>query len=50
MTIKKLIGIRMAAKMPNAQIGLISLRALARKATAVVLDVTRIARKERLKA
>jgi len=50
MTIRKLTGIKMAAKMPNARIGLISLSALARKATAVVLEVTRIARNERLNA
>ena len=46
----KFTGISIAAKIPNARIGLISDSALARKATAVVLEVTRIARNERLKA
>ena len=48
-TIKKLTGMIIAAKIPNARIGLMSERALERKAMAVVLDVTRIALKERLK-
>lgn len=50
MTIMKLTGIRMAANMPKARIGLISDNALAKKATAVVLEVTRIALKDRLNA
>ncbi len=49
MTIRKLTGIIIAAKIPNARIGLMSDRALARNAIAVVLDVTKIALKERLK-
>ena len=47
---KKLTGIMMAAKIPKERIGLISEAALARKATAVVLDVTMMALNERLKA
>ena len=50
MTIKKFTGIIMAAYIPNARIGRMSERALARKATAVVDDVTAMARKARLKA
>lgn len=38
-----------AAKMPNALIGLISDRALARNAIAVVLEVTAMALKDLLK-
>ena len=45
----KLTGIIIAAKMPNARIGTISDRAFARNATHVVLDVTKIAPKARLK-
>ena len=45
MTMKKLTGMMIAAKMPNARIGRISERALARKAIAVVLEVTKIALK-----
>lgn len=45
----KLTGMIIAAKMPNALIGLISDSALERKAMAVVLDVTKIALNERLK-
>ena len=50
MTIKKLTGTMIAAKIPKALIGLISDKEFARKATAVVLEVTAMARKERLKA
>ena len=50
MTIKKLTGTIIAAKMPKPLIGRMSDAALARNATAVVLDVTAIARKERLNA
>ena len=42
-------GIIIAAKMPNARIGTTSDRALARNATDVVLDVTKIALKAREK-
>ena len=49
-TIRKFTGTIMAAKIPNARIGLISDEALARKATAVVLEVTAIARNDLLKA
>ena len=49
MTIKKLTGMIIAAKIPKARIGRMSDKALARKAMAVVLEVTRIALKERLK-
>ena len=48
-TMKKLTGIMIAAKMPKARIGRMSLIALARNAMAVVLEVTRIALKDRLK-
>lgn len=44
------IGIRMAAKLPKARIGLMSERAFAAKATAVVVEVTRMARNDLLKA
>lgn len=49
-TIKKLTGMMIAAKIPKARIGLMSDVALARKATAVVLDVTAMALKDLLKA
>jgi hypothetical protein len=42
-TSKKLIGISTPVKIPNALIGIISLKAFAKKATAVVLEVTDIA-------
>ena len=45
---KKFTGIKMAANMPKALIGLMSDSVFARKAAAVVLEVTVIARKERL--
>jgi len=45
----KFTGIIIAAKIPNARIGTTSDRPFARKATHVVLDVTRIALKARLK-
>ena len=48
--IMKLTGMIIAAYIPNPLIGLISENALARNATAVVLDVTVMARNERLKA
>ena len=41
---------RIAAYIPNARMGLTSESAFARNATAVVLEVTAIARNERLKA
>ena len=50
MTIKKLTGTIIAAKIPKALIGLISEAAFARKATAVVLEVTAMARNERFQA
>lgn len=50
MTIRKFTGMIIAAKIPKPRIGRISDAALAMKATAVVLEVTAIARKERLKA
>jgi hypothetical protein len=51
MTIKKkLIGIKTPVNIPNALIGIIGLKALAKKATAVVLDVTVIALTPLLKA
>ena len=50
MTIMKLTGIKIAVKMPNAQIGLMSLSAFAKKATAVVHEVTNMVRKALLKA
>ena len=50
MTIKKFTGTIIAAKMPKPRIGRMSDAALARKATAVVLEVTAIARNDRLKA
>ena len=49
MTSIKLTGMIVAAKMPNARIGLMSDRAFDRNAIAVVLDVTRMALNERLK-
>jgi len=49
MTMKKLTGIMIAAKIPNARIGLMSESALAKNAIAVVLEVTRIARNDLLK-
>lgn len=42
-TRKKLMGIKTPVKIPNALIGIIGLVALAKNATAVVLDVTVIA-------
>lgn len=42
-TKKKLIGIRTPENIPNALIGIIGLNAFAKKATAVVLEVTDIA-------
>ena len=45
----KFTGIIIAAKMPNARIGTISDRPLAKNATDVVLEVTKIALKARLK-
>ena len=50
MTIPKFTGTMIAAKMPKALIGLISEPAFERNAIAVVLDVTKIAPKERLQA
>ena len=50
MRIRKFTGMSIAAKMPKARIGRMSERAFAAKATAVVDEVTRMARKERLKA
>ena len=50
MTIKKFTGTMIAAKMPKDLIGLMSDDALARKATAVVLEVTAIALNDLLKA
>lgn len=50
MSTKKFTGIIIAAYIPNPRIGLISENAFARKATAVVLEVTAMALKERLKA
>jgi hypothetical protein len=51
MTIKKkLIGIKTPVNIPNALIGIIGLKALAKKATAVVLDVTVMALTPLLKA
>ena len=47
---RKFIGTMIAAKIPKARIGLISEEALARKATAVVLEVTAMARNDLLKA
>ena len=47
-TMQKFTGIIIAAKMPKALIGRMSEAALAKKAIAVVLDVTRMAPKERL--
>ena len=46
---RKFTGIIIAAKIPNARIGTISDNAFAKKATEVVLDVTMIALKARLK-
>lgn len=42
-TRKKLIGIKTPVKIPKALIGIIGLMALAKNATAVVLEVTVIA-------
>ena len=42
-TKRKLIGIKTPVKIPKALIGIIALNALAKNATAVVLDVTVIA-------
>ena len=39
-TRKKLIGIKTPGKIPKARIGMIGLMALAKNATAVVLEVT----------
>lgn len=50
MRMAKLTGMMIAAKIPNARIGLMSERAFDRKAIAVVLDVTMMALNERLKA
>ena len=50
MTIPKFTGTMIAAKMPKALIGLMSEPAFERNAMAVVLDVTKIAPKERLQA
>ena len=47
---KKFTGIIIAANIPKALIGLIAEKAFAAKATAVVLEVTVIARNERLNA
>lgn len=49
-TSKKLIGMSTPVKIPNDLIGIIGLKALAKKATAVVLDVTVMARTPLLKA
>lgn len=49
-TMKKLTGMMMAAKMPKALIGVMSEATLARKAAAVVVDVTEIALNALLKA
>lgn len=49
-TSKKLIGMSTPVKIPNDLIGMIGLKALAKKATAVVLDVTVMARTPLLKA
>ena len=49
-TKKKLIGIKTPVNIPNALIGIIGLKALAKKATAVVLDVTVMALTPLLKA
>ena len=49
-TMKKFTSTIIAANIPNALIGLISDEALAKKATAVVLDVTAIALKDLLNA
>ena len=46
----KFTGMIIAAKIPNARIGTISDSPFARKATDVVLDVTMMALKARLKA
>ena len=48
MTKKKFTGMIIAAKIPNARIGLMSDRALERNAIAVVLEVTRMARNDLL--
>ena len=47
---RKFTGTMIAAKIPKARIGLISEEALAKKATAVVLEVTAMARNDLLKA
>ena len=49
-TMKKFTGTITAAYIPNALIGLTSESELARKATAVVLEVTAMALKDLLKA
>jgi hypothetical protein len=49
-TSKKLIGMSTPVKIPNDLIGMIGLKALAKKATAVVLDVTVMALTPLLKA
>ena len=49
MTIMKLTGTMIAAKIPKARMGRISLSALAKKAIEVVLLVTRMALKALLK-
>lgn len=49
-TRKKLTGMRTPEKIPKALIGIMGLKTLAKKATAVVLEVTVIARTPLLKA
>jgi hypothetical protein len=49
-TRKKLTGIRTPEKIPKALIGIIGLKTFAKNATAVVLDVTVIARTPLLNA
>jgi len=49
-TKKKLIGINTPVNIPKALIGIIGLKALAKKATAVVLEVTVMALTPLLKA
>lgn len=49
MTKRKLIGIKIPEKIPKALIGIIGLRAFAKNATAVVLDVTAMALEALLK-
>ena len=50
MTMRKLTGTMIAAKIPNPRIGLMSEAAFAKNATAVVLEVTAMARNDLLKA